>query len=145
MPILNYTTSIDADKTAMEISACLRAHGAQSVLTEYDPKEHFVTAISFRVPLGEGSIAFRLPCDWRPVLDILKSDPKVPAKLVTQVQAVRVAWRIVKDWVLAQMALIETRMVSTHEAFLPYAIVRDGRTLAETFTANPTRLLEAPK
>src|SRR5438552_18436509 len=47
-----------------------------------------------------------------------------------QLQAVRVEWRIVKDWVEAQLALIETRMVTAQQVFLPYAIMRDGRTLS---------------
>lgn len=56
-------------------------------------------------------------------------------------QAVRTAWRIVKDWVEAQMALVETRMVTTQEVFLPYAVMRDGRTLAQTVQSNPSFLL----
>ena len=34
-------------------------------------------------------------------------------------QANRTAWRIIKEWILAQMALIETEMVSVEEVFLP--------------------------
>jgi len=29
------------------------------------------------------------------------------------------------------MALVETQMVSTQDVFLPYAVMQDGRTLAE--------------
>ena len=32
-------------------------------------------------------------------------------------QAVRTAWRIVEDWVEAQLALVETQMVSTQGVF----------------------------
>ena len=56
-------------------------------------------------------------------------------------QAVRVAWRIVKDWVEAQMALVETQMVTTAEVFLPYAVMKDGRTLAQHAAADPKFLL----
>ena len=31
----------------------------------------------------------------------------------------RTAWRIIKEWILTQMALIETEMVTVEEAFLP--------------------------
>ena len=141
MPLLNYTTKIDADKTAHEIAKCLSMHGAQAVLTEYDKKEGYVLAISFRIDLEGQTVAFRLPCDWKPVLEILKRDPKVPRKDTTEVQAVRVAWRIVKDWVEAQMALVETKMASTQEVFLPYAVMKNGHALAENVANNPSMLL----
>ena len=141
MAILNYTTKIDADKTAMEIARCLSMHGAQAVLTEYDEKNGSVTAISFKIILNDKPMSFRLPCDWQPVLRILESDSKVPRANKTKEQAVRTAWRIVKDWVEAQMALVETRMVNTAEVFLPYMVMRDGRTLAQNVQSNPAFLL----
>jgi hypothetical protein len=142
MPLLNYTTKIDADKTAQEIARCLSMHGAQAVLTEYDEKDGYVTAISFKITMDGKPLGFRLPCDWKPVLEILKNDPKVPQHMVDRVQAVRVAWRIVKDWVEAQMALVETRMVTTDQVFLPYAVTKSGKTLYEQIQANPRFLLE---
>jgi hypothetical protein len=141
MPLLNYTTKIDADKTAHEIAKCLSMHGAQAVLTEYDKKEGYVLAISFQIELEGQKVGFRLPCDWKPVLEILKRDAKVPRRDVSEVQAVRVAWRIVKDWVEAQMALVETKMATTQAVFLPYAVMKNGRTLAENVASNPSMLL----
>jgi hypothetical protein len=44
---------------------------------------------------------------------------------------VRTAWRIIKDWVQAQLALVEINMVTVPQVFLPYAIMQDGRTLWE--------------
>jgi len=141
MPLLNYTTQIDADKTAGEIARCLSLHGATSILTDYNKEEGFVEAISFKVEVGERTMGFRLPCDWKPVLDILEADKKVPRAKVNREQAVRVAWRIVKDWVEAQMALVETQMATTQEVFLPYSIMPDGHTLAEHVSNDPTFLL----
>ena len=51
------------------------------------------------------------------------------------------AWRIVKDWAEAQMALLETQMVSTQDVFLPYAVMQDGSTLAERVRESPQFLL----
>lgn len=141
MPLLNYTTKIDADKTAQEIAKCLSAHGAKAILTEYDPEENYVSAISFRIDVNDKPITFRLPCDWKPVLEIFNEDRKIPRTSRTQEQAIRTSWRIVKDWVEAQMALVETRMVTTEEVFLSYAIMRDGRTLGQTIKTNPSFLL----
>jgi hypothetical protein len=143
MPLLNYTTKKDPDLTASEIAKMLSRAGAKAVLTEYETEngEQFVSALSFKMQVGEAEIGFRLPCDWRPVLKILEADRKVPRSLTDRTQAVRVAWRIVKDWVEAQLALIETQMVKTEQVFLPYAIGRDGKTLYESIIENPGRLL----
>ena len=143
MPLLNYTTGIDADKTAGEIANMLRKAGARAVLTEYDEAGEYVSSLAFSMRIGEHEMKFQLPCDWQPVLAILENDRKVKRSLVTREQAVRVAWRIVKDWVEAQLAIIETRMVSTETVFLPYAIMRDGRTLGEHVQSDPRFLLGA--
>lgn len=131
MPLLNYTTAIDPDKTASEIARILSKHGAKAVLTEYDKEEGYVSALSFKVEVNGNDIAFRLPSDWKPVLIILKNDPKVRRSDATEAQAIRTAWRIIKDWVEAQMALVETQMVKTEQVFLPYAVTNNGQTLYE--------------
>ena len=147
--LLNYTTKIEADKTAQEIAKCLSLHGAQAVLTEYDEKEQIVSAISFRIKMGEQVMSFRLPCDWHPVYDILVKQKKLPNTWVRnyesavaerKLQAVRTAWRIVKDWVEAQMALVETQMVTTGQVFLPYLLMKDERTLSQHIAENPNML-----
>lgn len=143
MPLLNYTTSIDADKTAQEIAKCLSMHGAQAVLTQYNEKESYVEAVSFKINLNGRPLTFRLPSDWKPVQQVLKQQKERNSRIDTsQAQAVRVAWRIIKDWVEAQMALVETQMVTTQEVFLPYAVTRDGKTLYEKIQENPSFLLE---
>lgn len=141
MAILNYTTKIDADKTAMEISKCLSMHGAKSVNTEYDTKQGCISAISFMILLKDQPICFKLPCHWEPILQLISDDRKVPNRLKTREQAVRIAWRIVKDWVEAQMALVETKMAKTEEVFLPYALNSNGETLFQQIEKKPELLL----
>jgi hypothetical protein len=130
IPLLNYTTKVSIEKTVGEIQKCLASHGAKAVLCEYDVKGN-VIALSFKVQVGHQDIAFRLPSDWRPVLKLLERDRKVPRTFRTQEQALRVSWRIVKDWVEAQMAIVETTMVQLEQVFLSYVITPDGRTLYE--------------
>jgi hypothetical protein len=149
--LLNYTTKIDADKTVAEISRILSSHGASAVMTEFDGET--VTALAFKIKLNGRELSFRLPVDWRPVYEILIQGKKKPPSYATgnrslahwesehRLQAVRTSWRIVKDWVEAQMALVETHMVSTAQVFLPYAIMKDGRTLSEQVTTDPNFLL----
>lgn len=142
MPLLNYTTKIDADKTAGEIAEMLRKAGARAVLTEYDENGEYVSSLSFRMRVGEQEMGFRLPCDWKPVQMVLEDQRQRNSRVnPSREQSVRVAWRVVKDWIEAQLAIIETKMVKTEEVFLPYAIMRDGKTLAETVTSNPHFLL----
>lgn len=153
MSLLNYTSEIDADKTVMQISKCLSSHGASAVMTEYDPIEGQVTAISFKIKFGDKEASFRLPTNWRPVYEILIRNKKKPAEHLKgnrslqhfesehKMQAVRTAWRIVKDWVEAQMALVETQMVTTGQVFLPYMLLRDGKTVSEKMASDPQFLL----
>src|SRR5713226_2580309 len=98
MPLLNYTTTIIADKSISEISRALAKVGARRILHDYD-NNGYIVSLSFEIILNDRSIAFRLPTDWRPVLQVLEKDSKVPRGLRNQEQALRVAWRITKDWV----------------------------------------------
>lgn len=143
MPLLNYTTQIDAEKTIGEINKILSTHGATSILSEYDADGN-IFALSFRVNINGQYIGFKLPADWHPVLTILERDMKVPRRLETKEQAVRISWRIIKDWIEAQMALVETHMVSLEQVFLPYAITNDGQTVFEK-VMNSSLLLSGGK
>lgn len=46
-----------------------------------------------------------------------------------------------KVWIEAQLALVEINMVTVPQIFLPYAIMRDGRTLSEHVESDPGFLL----
>jgi hypothetical protein len=46
-----------------------------------------------------------------------------------------------KDWVEAQLPLVEVNMVTVPQVVLPYAIMRDGRKLSEHVATNPKFLL----
>lgn len=134
MPLLNYTTSIAPQKTVMEIQIALAKAGASAIMAEYDDEGNIV-ALSFRLKTPEGDISFKLPTAWQPVHETLKRQ-RVSPKYQTPEQALRVAWRITKDWVEAQLAIIETRMVTTAQVFLPYAITKNGSSVYEYLAKN---------
>lgn len=140
MPLLNYTTKISGDKSVAEISKALAKVGARRVMYEYDDNGSIV-ALSFEIMLQDTPIGFRLPTDWKPVLAVLQKDVRVPRPLKTQEQALRVAWRITKDWVEAQAAYIETQMVTTAQVFLPYAVTKDGRSMYQYVAENSQILI----
>lgn len=131
MSILNYSTNISADKTSAEIQRILATGRAQAVLTEYNP-QGILVAISFRAATPFGVMSFRLPADVEKVFQVMWRDPKCPKRLKTREQASRVAWRIIKDWVEAQMALIRVQMVTMEQVFLPFVQNTQGVTLYET-------------
>jgi hypothetical protein len=123
VPILNYTTSIAAEKTVAEISKILVKAKASAILTEYSP-EGLPAAVNFRIMTEFGLMTFRLPSNADKVYEVIVRDAKVPRSQRTLAQANRVAWRIVKDWCEAQTAMIEAALVDVAQVFLPYA--QDG-------------------
>jgi len=125
-PLFRYTTEVDSKKTAGEIQSILAAHGATAILTEYNERGE-VCAIAFRVKTSHGEMPFKLPVNVDAVLAILKKD--APPRYCNREQAMRVAWRIAKAWIEAQMAIIETEMVKMEEVFLPYLLVNEKETL----------------
>jgi hypothetical protein len=133
MPILNYTTKIEVSKTVGEIQEILGRAGAHAVLIEY--KDKSPVALNFQIELQPGrAVTFRLPARWEGVYKVIKADPAIPAKLTNADQARRVAWRIVKEWTQAQLALVEAGAAELSEVFLPYAVnPQTGHTLFEDF------------
>lgn len=129
MPILNYTTEIAAEKTVAQIQAMLAKAKAQAVMSEYD-SEGVLVAISFRIITPSGLLTFRLPGNVQKTYQVLVRQ-RVPAKLQSRDQAARVAWRIIKDWLEAQLALVSAEMVDLEQVFLPYAQMTNGDTFYE--------------
>lgn len=127
MPILNYTTSISAQKTVGEITSILASHRAKAVLMNYD-NEGQIESLSFQIATPQGEIGIRLPVDPTAILKVMARQG-VTKKYLNRTHATRVAWRIVKDWLKAQMAIVETEMVRTEQVFLPYWITPSGKTL----------------
>lgn len=140
MPILCYTTKIDPIKTIAEISQCLVKHGARKIVSDYD-EDGLPTAVTFWIEMNGMPVYFSLPCNWEGVLAAMKKDPKVPRGLETKEQALRVSWRIIKEWVEAQMAIVEAQLAGIAEVFLPYAVTKDGSTLYKKLASGDNKLL----
>jgi hypothetical protein len=116
-----------------EITAILVAHHAQCIITNYDP-EGQIKSLSFEINTPHGIAEIVLPVDPDAVLRVMKKyGSHVPARLQNRQQAIRVAWRIIKDWVSAQCAIIDTEMVKVEQVFLPYVQTQSGQTLFQVF------------
>lgn len=132
MPIKNYTTKIDVYRTIGEIQGCLVRHGARQIMQQYDETGK-PQALCFSIETPFGIRGIRLPANTGAVHCVLK-EQKIKCD---EEQAARVAWRIVKDWVDAQMAILESEMVRMDEIFLPYMIAdRAGNTLYQLYNNN---------
>lgn len=139
MAILNYTTSIESEKTISEIQKCLVKHGATKIVTDYH--DGLPSGVTFCLIINQTIVGFSLPANYEGVLLAMKKDKKVPQRLCTKDQALRVSWRIVKDWVEAQMAIVEAKLADVAEVFLPYAITKTGTTLYKEIQGNGMKLL----
>ena len=135
MPLLNYTTKINVFATLGEIQGILVKHGAKKIVQDYDD-DGSVTALTFGIDTPAGVRGVRLPANVDAVHAVLTKQ-KVKCD---REQAERVAWRIVKDWVEAQMAILESEMVQMDQIFLPYMVNNQGQTFFEAYRRNQLRL-----
>lgn len=135
MPILNYTTKVAPAKTAMEIQMILSRH-AEAVMTEYANGKPM--AVRFLLTVAGQKVNYRLPCNVDGVLKALQRD-RVAFSYRNPEQAERVAWRIVKDWIEAQIALIDAKQATIAEVFLPYATAPNGETMFQMFEKQVAR------
>ena len=131
MPIKNYTTDVDVYKTLGTIQADLVKHGAKKIVQDYDDAG-LIVSLCFMIDTPNGPRGIRLPANVDAVWSVLQRQ-KVKCD---RAQAERVAWRIIKDWVAAQMAILETEMVQMDEIFLPYMINDSGQTLFQCYQKN---------
>jgi hypothetical protein len=131
MALLNYTTEIAPEKTVAEIQKKLAQAGASQVLHGYDAHGN-LSELSFRIKTQLGELSFRLPANIEAVEAILTRQFKSGrSRFTTREHATKVAWRILKDWVEAQLALLQTGMVTLEQVFLPYVQSANGETLYE--------------
>jgi hypothetical protein len=139
LPVANYYTEVPAAKSVSEITAMLRVHRARMINTTYNPVNGEPEGIFFVVATKSGDVGFSLPANIQKVEQPILKERKKPPKTWEDdykesmerihTQAANTGWRIIKDWVRAQMAIIDTEIVSLEEVFLPYMEMKDGRTL----------------
>lgn len=146
--LLNYSTSVPVARTLSEIQAMLGRAGARRVAVEYvDGTE---AGVSFSLPTVHGERLYTLPVAVDPVHRILQQQDadgllrsgKVGARS-SLAQAQRVAWRVAKDWLEAQLALVRTQMATLDQVMLPYLHVSPTETLYAAWADSEARALPA--
>lgn len=142
---LNYTTTIDSHKTASECVALLARHGANRI--SMDLKDGLPSGLAFGIDTPAGMRFFLLPANPGGVYSALVKANRaghIPRRYADRDQAQRVAWRVMKDWLEAQLALIDAEVVEIEQVMLPYLIVDDtGLTLYQRYLNHGRRAIEA--
>lgn len=118
MPLLNYTTSVAVHRSTAEVQRMLVRAGAEAITATFD-QDGVPTGLSFVINGPLGQRAYSLPVRTNAVAAVLDRQ-QVERRYRTPEHAQRVAWRIVKDWLAAQLALLETEMVTLDQIMLPY-------------------------
>lgn len=143
--LLNYTTSVPVGRTISEMQKALANAGAKRVMVEFDAEgEEAGIAFSLLTPHGERY--YSLPCDTASVHRVLV-EQKNAGKFrsgtarADEAQSRRVAWRILKDWLEAQLALVRTRMVGLDQVMLPYLHIDGEKTLYMAWAENEARAI----
>ncbi len=143
--MLNYTTKIHHDVTTAECQRLLARAGAAAVTVEYDGNA-VPCAIGFRLNTPHGPRHFHLPVNIGGVHKVLQQERRSGGKiaglhlsaaerdrLASRDRAADIAWRVVKDWLEATLALIAHGMADLTEVMLPHLVVDEGRTLWQAY------------
>ena len=127
MPIKNYTTTIKASKTIGEIQEILASRGARQIMIDYQDGRANRVCFTIDTPIGLPAVV--LPVQPDRVLAVLKRD----GVKADYTRAENVAWRIAKDWLVDQLAILDTEMVTIDQVLLPYFVDRSGRSVYELY------------
>lgn len=142
MPIMNYTTRIPAQKSLGEITTLLAKNSATEIMTTFDADGQ-PNGLRWRVRTPNGPTAFAMPVNIDAIFQTMTRDRvHVRDADARRVQATNTAWRIIKDWVEVQLALLQTEMVEMEELFLPYMLWGD-RTVYQALQAGELPALQA--
>ena len=121
--IKNFSTIISPEKTIAEIEKMLAIYGATKIMKQYDNEGNPIL-LAFMIQTSRGEMPIKLPINIEGIQSTFKkqvSDGKLPKSYwENKEQAMKVGWRIIKDWLDAQLTLINVEMVKIEEIFLPY-------------------------
>lgn len=139
MPILNYTTKVNASKTVGEIYELLNKNGARKITIDNDETGK-PQAITFSIMHNNLPIYFELTINFEGVLKAMQRDPQISQRFCTMAHAYNVGWRIEKENLEVQLAKYQAGLATITEIFFPYLIVGE-KTLHRHFIDNPQKLL----
>jgi len=143
MALKNYKSR--GQNTFDKIQKILSSHGANKIMFDYK-QDGTLEAITFGLNIDGMQMGFKMPALVENVVQIIYGgeDRYGRPKKITPAQrqqAYFTAWANIRDWIDAQMALVETKQAKIQDVFLSFAVMKDGRTLSEHFEENHNLLL----
>lgn len=141
---LNYTTTVSADKSAMECIAILIKHGAKNVGISLG-ENRVPDGLDFVVSTPWGLQQYSLPINMSGTEKALKQawrDHRIDPRFTSPEHARRVAWRVIKDWLESQLALVEAGVADLPQVMLSYMKVDVDKTMYQAVVENQMRALE---
>lgn len=144
MPLANYTSTVAVSKSLAEITKALVRGGARGIAQEYGDMSGNVTALEFAIPMpGQHGqvhvLRYVLPLRPDEVRTVLTKQ-RVEARYLTPEHVERVTWRVLRDWVLAQVTMIESGMLTLPEVMFPYMRASDGDTVYQNWISSQPAL-----
>lgn len=132
---LNYTTTIAADKSADQCLALLRQYGASRISVAYR-KDKSPLGITFVIDTKWGERAYEVVADYEGTREaLLKAyrERRIDRRYSEPDQAARTAWRVIKDWLEANLAMIEAGLSKPEKVLLPYMLVDPKTSLYDAY------------
>ena len=123
-----------------DIQKELAIHKARRILFEYNQSGR-VDGMAFGLEINGNELSFRLPARVANLAKILFNRPLTSLSEKEVEHCYQVAWANIRDWISAQLAMVDTEMVAIGEVFLPYFVHKDGKTHFEYVIANDQLLL----
>jgi len=139
---LNYTTSIDVHKTAFECLELLHRYGA----TRHglvNRKGGVPIGMTFTIETKWGTRAYEILVESDLTLKVLESyyeKGKIQRRFATKEQADRVAWRVIKDWLESQLAIIEAGLMSVEKVMSAHMLIEPHKTMLDLYDENQPAL-----
>lgn len=128
MALKNTYTTSPVSNMLNDIQKALLRVKATDISYKFDSQGR-ITGLRFGMNIGSEPVGFLLPVNIEKVRLVLKHEGN--KRWNDDEYVYRVAWACMRDWVVAQMALIETEMAEPLQVFLPYAHDASGTTLFE--------------
>lgn len=131
----------ESKNTFDKIQKILAAHGAKRISYEYNIHGK-VIGLTFEIEINGKSASIKLPARLENVSRIMFHGLLSEISESKRDQVYRTAWANIRDWIDAQMAMIDTNMVVIEEIFMPYLYDPNRDiTYFEHVKANPKLLL----
>jgi hypothetical protein len=143
----NLFTGVSAPRTIAEIEIMLGEMGANQILKEMDGG--IIQSVSFTIRLKGKNIPYQLPMNIekaRGIIDLMANNRIIPMKFAQEPyrteRAQMVGWRIIKDWLYAQLSLFKMELVDPIQIFLPYLWdEKNQKTLGQHFSETGMKAL----